>query len=43
LPVAERACREIVSLPLWPYMPEPAVAEVAKRVREFYGCRRGVV
>ena len=37
LPVAERACREIVSLPLWPYMPEAAVLEVAERVREFYG------
>jgi len=37
LPVAERACREIVSLPLWPYMPESSVAEVAERVREFYG------
>lgn len=36
LPVAERACREIVSLPLWPHMPEQAVAEVAQRVREFY-------
>jgi dTDP-4-amino-4,6-dideoxygalactose transaminase len=36
LPVAERACREIVSLPLWPYMPESAVAEVSARVREFY-------
>jgi len=36
LPVAERACREIVSLPLWPYMPDSAVAEVAERVREFY-------
>ena len=37
LPVAERACREIVSLPLWPYMPDSAVEEVAERVREFYG------
>jgi len=37
LPVAERACREIVSLPLWPYMPDSAVVEVAARVREFYG------
>jgi len=37
LPVAERACREIVSLPLWPYMRESAVAEAARRVREFYG------
>jgi dTDP-3-amino-3,4,6-trideoxy-alpha-D-glucose transaminase len=36
LSVAERACREIVSLPLWPYMPEAAVAKVARRVREFY-------
>jgi dTDP-4-amino-4,6-dideoxygalactose transaminase len=36
LPVAERACREIVSLPLWPCMPESAVREVAKRVRDFY-------
>jgi len=36
LPVVERACREITSLPLWPYMPEPAVEAVAARVREFY-------
>lgn len=31
-PVAERACREIVSLPLWPHMPESAVEEVAGRI-----------
>jgi dTDP-3-amino-3,4,6-trideoxy-alpha-D-glucose transaminase len=37
LPAAERACREILSLPLWPYMPDFAVEEVAERVREFYG------
>jgi dTDP-3-amino-3,4,6-trideoxy-alpha-D-glucose transaminase len=37
LPVAERACREIVSLPLWPYMPDSSVLEVAERVGEFYG------
>ena len=37
LPVAERACREIVSLPLWPCMPDSAVAQVAEGVREFYG------
>jgi dTDP-3-amino-3,4,6-trideoxy-alpha-D-glucose transaminase len=36
LPVAERACREIVSLPLWPLMPDSAITEVAERVREFY-------
>ena len=36
LPNAERACREIVSLPLWPYMPEQKAAEVAERIRKFY-------
>jgi dTDP-4-amino-4,6-dideoxygalactose transaminase len=36
LPVAEQACREVLSLPLWPYMPETEVEEVAARVREFY-------
>ena len=36
LPVAERVCREIVSLPLWPGMAEAAVEEVAERVRAFY-------
>jgi dTDP-4-amino-4,6-dideoxygalactose transaminase len=35
LPVAERACQEILSLPLWPGMAESAVEEVAERVREF--------
>ncbi len=34
-PVAERACREILSLPLWPYMPESVVEEVAGRILEF--------
>ncbi|MGO9257036.1 MAG: DegT/DnrJ/EryC1/StrS family aminotransferase [Bryobacteraceae bacterium] len=33
-PVAERACREILSLPLWPHMAESAVEEVAGRIRE---------
>ena len=36
-PIAERACREILSLPLWPYMPESAVQEVAGRVLEWPG------
>lgn len=36
LPVAERACREIISLPLWPCMPESAVHEVAGAIRSFY-------
>ncbi|HSW49820.1 MAG TPA: DegT/DnrJ/EryC1/StrS family aminotransferase [Bryobacteraceae bacterium] len=35
-PHAEKACREIVSLPLWPYMPESAVLRVVERVRAFY-------
>jgi dTDP-4-amino-4,6-dideoxygalactose transaminase len=37
LPVAEQACREIVSLPLCPYMPGSSVEEVAEQVRKFYG------
>jgi dTDP-3-amino-3,4,6-trideoxy-alpha-D-glucose transaminase len=35
LPVAERACREVLSLPLWPYMADAVVEEVAARIREF--------
>jgi dTDP-4-amino-4,6-dideoxygalactose transaminase len=38
LPVAERACREIVSLPLWPGLPQKMLNEVVGRIREFYGC-----
>jgi len=36
LPVAEKACREIVSLPLWPHMPESMAHRVARTVRRFY-------
>ena len=36
LPVAEQACREVLSLPLGPYMPETAVEAVVERVRQFY-------
>jgi dTDP-3-amino-3,4,6-trideoxy-alpha-D-glucose transaminase len=36
LPVAERACREILSLPLWPRMPEAHVETVAQAIRSFY-------
>ncbi len=36
LPNAEKACREIVSLPLWPKMPLEAVVHVAESVRTFY-------
>jgi dTDP-3-amino-3,4,6-trideoxy-alpha-D-glucose transaminase len=32
LPRAERACREILSLPLWPRMPDAMVAEAADRL-----------
>jgi dTDP-3-amino-3,4,6-trideoxy-alpha-D-glucose transaminase len=32
LPNAERACREILSLPLWPYLSEESVREVAEGV-----------
>jgi dTDP-4-amino-4,6-dideoxygalactose transaminase len=36
LPVAEKACREILSLPLWPCMPDAIPREVADRIHEFY-------
>lgn len=36
LPETERACREILSLPLWPYMPESAAYRVAERICSFY-------
>jgi len=36
LPRAERACREILSLPLWPRMPESMTLEVAGAVRRFF-------
>ena len=36
LPVAEKACREILSLPLWPHMPDSMVHRVAGAVRSFY-------
>ncbi len=36
LPRAEQACNEIVSLPLWPFMPEELALEVAGKIREFY-------
>jgi dTDP-3-amino-3,4,6-trideoxy-alpha-D-glucose transaminase len=39
LPVAERACREILSLPLYPHLPDSAAEEVAGRICDFY--RRG--
>ncbi|MBS1823791.1 MAG: DegT/DnrJ/EryC1/StrS family aminotransferase [Acidobacteria bacterium] len=36
LPHTEKACREVVSLPLWPYIPRAAALEVAEKVREYY-------
>ncbi len=36
LPVAEKAAREVVSLPLWPYMEPAQVEQVANAVRSFY-------
>ncbi len=36
LPSAEKACREIVSIPIWPGMTDAAALEVAGRIREFY-------
>lgn len=36
LPHSERACREILSLPLWPLMPESTALHVAGEIRSFY-------
>jgi dTDP-4-amino-4,6-dideoxygalactose transaminase len=36
LPHAEKACKEVVSLPLWPYLTEDDARFVAEKVREFY-------
>jgi dTDP-4-amino-4,6-dideoxygalactose transaminase len=36
LPQAEKAAREIVSLPLWPQLARDQVLEVAEAVRDFY-------
>ena len=36
LPHAERAVKEILSLPIYPYLPDAFALEVVERVREFY-------
>lgn len=36
LPNAERACKEIVSLPMWPGLKDNEIEEVVTGVREFY-------
>lgn len=35
-PNAEQACREVISLPLWPHLPDSSVERVAETVRSFY-------
>ena len=35
-PIAERAAEEILSLPLWPFLPEEDVRSVAGQIRKFY-------
>jgi dTDP-3-amino-3,4,6-trideoxy-alpha-D-glucose transaminase len=37
LPHAEQAVKEIVSLPLWPYLKESSARRVARQIRRFYG------
>ena len=38
-PNADQACQEILSLPLWPYLPEDDVRYVARQIWKFYlGC-----
>ena len=36
MPHAERACREILSLPLWPRMPDAMVLQTAEAVAKFF-------
>ncbi|MCL6546634.1 MAG: DegT/DnrJ/EryC1/StrS family aminotransferase [Bryobacteraceae bacterium] len=36
LPNAEKACREILSLPLWPFLKEDQILRVAETIRRFY-------
>lgn len=40
LPVSERLCREVVSLPIFPELGEARIDEVAGAVREFFGAGR---
>ena len=37
LPVTERACKRVVTLPLWSHMPDDVRARVIEGVRSFYG------
>lgn len=36
LPHAEKACREILSLPIWPHLPESDVLYICEHIRAFY-------
>ncbi|RMH25402.1 MAG: DegT/DnrJ/EryC1/StrS family aminotransferase [Candidatus Hydrogenedentota bacterium] len=38
-PIAETACKEILSLPMYPHLKAEQVVEVARAIREFYGRR----
>ncbi len=40
LPVSERLCGEVVSLPIFPELGEARIDEVAAAVREFFGAGR---
>jgi len=35
-PIADQACQEILSLPLWPYLPEDDVRFVCRQIWKFY-------
>lgn len=37
LPVAEKACREVLSLPLYPHLQASQAEQVAETIRRFYG------
>ena len=41
LPVAERLCGEVLSLPIFPELGEARLDEVADAVREFFGAGSG--
>jgi len=40
LPITDRISEEILTLPLWSYMPEETILEVVNGVRAFYGLER---
>lgn len=40
IPVTDRIGDEIMTLPLWSYMTDEIILEVANAVREFFGCEK---